>query len=369
MAYVCFIVDVFSRMIVGWRVASNMRTDMVLDAIEMARWSRGNDVSPGWSCHSDAGVAVHVDSLRRTTRRDRRACPRSGPSATATTTPSPRRSTGYYKAELIYGPDRPGPGRPSTTSSSPPSAGCTGTTHERLHGYLGDVPPAEFEAAFYAAQQTDHALVGNPIARRGAAATGGRATAPGSRPSPPARARGGGGEPDPVGAGPERGEPERREHRVARPPRRSVAISRRIPKMVSRIAAHQIRPRATGTDGQVAGELEAERAGLASAHQPYFWGFDKAERDEEHARGAPASEHPSGSKRRSSPRAPGLVDEPPDRLSAARWRRRPTWCVEEPHHAAWRGTRVSPHRRAAGTAAAVVGRRRSPLLSSWLGSA
>jgi putative transposase len=36
-AYVCFIVDAFSRMIVGWRVASHMRTGMVLDALEMAR--------------------------------------------------------------------------------------------------------------------------------------------------------------------------------------------------------------------------------------------------------------------------------------------------------------------------------------------
>ena len=34
--YVCFIIDAFSRMIVGWRVASHMRTEMVLDAIEMA---------------------------------------------------------------------------------------------------------------------------------------------------------------------------------------------------------------------------------------------------------------------------------------------------------------------------------------------
>ena len=40
-AYVCFIVDAFSRMIVGWRVAGHMRTPMVLDAIEMARWNRG----------------------------------------------------------------------------------------------------------------------------------------------------------------------------------------------------------------------------------------------------------------------------------------------------------------------------------------
>src|SRR5690606_33315027 len=41
MAYVCFIVDAFSRRIVGWRVASNMRTQMVLDALEMARTARG----------------------------------------------------------------------------------------------------------------------------------------------------------------------------------------------------------------------------------------------------------------------------------------------------------------------------------------
>jgi putative transposase len=37
-AYVYFITDAFSRMIVGWRVASHMKTDMVLDALEMARW-------------------------------------------------------------------------------------------------------------------------------------------------------------------------------------------------------------------------------------------------------------------------------------------------------------------------------------------
>ena len=53
-AYVCFIIDVYSRMIVGWRVASHMRTPMVLDAIEMARWSRGTHL-PGLRCHSDAG--------------------------------------------------------------------------------------------------------------------------------------------------------------------------------------------------------------------------------------------------------------------------------------------------------------------------
>ena len=53
-AYVCFITDAFSRMIVGWRVAAHMRTTMVLDAVEMARWSRGITL-PGLTCHSDAG--------------------------------------------------------------------------------------------------------------------------------------------------------------------------------------------------------------------------------------------------------------------------------------------------------------------------
>ncbi len=53
-AYVCFIVDAFSRMIVGWRVAGHMRTPMVLDAIEMARWNRGLHHG-GLRCHSDAG--------------------------------------------------------------------------------------------------------------------------------------------------------------------------------------------------------------------------------------------------------------------------------------------------------------------------
>jgi len=55
MAYVCFIVDVFSRRIVGWRAASNMRTDIVLDALEMARRSRGGRRLVGLVTHSDAG--------------------------------------------------------------------------------------------------------------------------------------------------------------------------------------------------------------------------------------------------------------------------------------------------------------------------
>ena len=53
-AYFCFIIDAYSRTIVGWRVASHMRTSMVIDAIEMARWSRGTQLD-GLRCNSDAG--------------------------------------------------------------------------------------------------------------------------------------------------------------------------------------------------------------------------------------------------------------------------------------------------------------------------
>ena len=53
-AYVCFITDAFSRRIVGWRVAGHMRTEMVLDALEMARWTRATNLE-GLIAHSDAG--------------------------------------------------------------------------------------------------------------------------------------------------------------------------------------------------------------------------------------------------------------------------------------------------------------------------
>ena len=91
-AYVCFIVDAFSRMIVGWRVASHMRTPMVLDAIEMARWNRGLR-HQGLRCHSDAGS--QFTSIRYGERlAEIGATPSIGTvSATATTTPWPRPST------------------------------------------------------------------------------------------------------------------------------------------------------------------------------------------------------------------------------------------------------------------------------------
>lgn len=74
MVYVCFIVDAFSRAIVGWRAATNMRTAMVLDAVEMARWQRGTRLE-GLIAHSDAGsqgsTRVSGLSVARACRRSR----------------------------------------------------------------------------------------------------------------------------------------------------------------------------------------------------------------------------------------------------------------------------------------------------------
>jgi putative transposase len=52
--YVALVIDVFSRLIVGWRAATSMRTELVLDALEMAIWRRAS-LLDGLVCHSDVG--------------------------------------------------------------------------------------------------------------------------------------------------------------------------------------------------------------------------------------------------------------------------------------------------------------------------
>ena len=157
-AYVCFIVDAFSRMIVGWRVASHMRTDIVLDALEMARWSRGAYLE-GLVAHSDAGS--QFTAIRYGERlADLGATPSIGSVGDSYDNALAETVNGLYKTELIRGPGQ-GPWR----SVEDVELATLGWVHwhntERLHSYLGDVPPAEFEAAFYAAQQTAPIGVGN----------------------------------------------------------------------------------------------------------------------------------------------------------------------------------------------------------------
>jgi len=155
-AYACFIIDAFSRMIVGWRVASNMRTTMVLDAIEMARWSRGNMLE-SLRCHSDAGS--QFTSIRYTERlAEIGAVPSIGTVGDSYDNALAETVNGYYKAELIYGPARPGPWKTVEDVELATLSWVHWHNTTRLHGYLGDLPPAEFEDAFYAGTGTGQTL-------------------------------------------------------------------------------------------------------------------------------------------------------------------------------------------------------------------
>ena len=158
MAYVCFIVDAFSRRIVGWRVASNMKTEMVLEALEMARRSRGNRRLAGLTCHSDAGS--QFTSVRFTERLDEiGARPSIGTVADSYDNALAETTNGLYKAECVYGPDTTGWDDVEHLELAT-LAWVSWFNEDRLHSYCGDIPPAEFEAAFYAAQQADQSLVG-----------------------------------------------------------------------------------------------------------------------------------------------------------------------------------------------------------------
>ena len=156
-AYVCFIVDAFSRMIVGWRVAGHMRTPMVLDAIEMARWNRGLH-HPGLRCHSDAGS--QFTSIRYGERlAEIGAVSSIGTVGDSYDNALAETVNGYYKAELIRGPARTGPWK----TVEEVELATLGWVHwhntQRLHGYLGDLPPVEFEQLHtnrIAAQAPDH---------------------------------------------------------------------------------------------------------------------------------------------------------------------------------------------------------------------
>ena len=155
MAYVCFIVDAFSRRIVGWRCASNMRTDMVLDALEMARFNRGTRLD-GLICHTDAGS--QFTSVRYTERLDEiGARPSIGTVADSYDNALAETVNGLFKTELIR---RQAPWRTVDDVELATLGWVDWFNNTRLHGTLGDIPPAEFEQAFYAGQTDRKQLVG-----------------------------------------------------------------------------------------------------------------------------------------------------------------------------------------------------------------
>lgn len=144
-AYVCFIVDEFSRRIVGWRVATNMRTEMVLDALEMARRSRGSHRLVGLVAHSDAGS--QFTSVRFTERLDEiGARPSIGTVADSYDNALAETANGLYKAECVYRPDATGWNDVDQLELAT-LAWVHWFNEQRLHSHCDDIPPAEFRSS------------------------------------------------------------------------------------------------------------------------------------------------------------------------------------------------------------------------------
>lgn len=146
-AYVAFVLDVFSRMIVGWRVSRSMRTDMPLDALEMALASRyrgGRNVS-GLIHHSDAGS--QYTSVRYTTRLTEAGLSASiGTVGDSYDNALAETTNGLYKAECVYWQ---GPWHGADDLELATLSWVHWYNHERIHSALDWVPPVEFEKNYY----------------------------------------------------------------------------------------------------------------------------------------------------------------------------------------------------------------------------
>ena len=141
--YVAFVIDVFARRIVGWRVASSLKTDLVLAALEQALWSRTE--TQGLIHHSDRGCQYL--SIRYTERLGEVGVESSvGSVGDSYDNALAETINGLYKTEVIR---RRGPWRNVDAVEYATLEWVDWFNHRRLLEPIGDVPPAEFEQAYY----------------------------------------------------------------------------------------------------------------------------------------------------------------------------------------------------------------------------
>jgi transposase InsO family protein len=149
--YVAFVVDVFARRIIGWRAARSMQTDLVLDALEQALWSRSG--AKGVVHHSDRGSQYL--SIRYSERLAEAGVePSVGSIGDSYDNALAETIIGLYKAEVIY---RRGPWRHIDAVEYATLEWVDWFNHRRLLEPIGNVPPAELELA-YCHQQEGLAL-------------------------------------------------------------------------------------------------------------------------------------------------------------------------------------------------------------------
>jgi putative transposase len=150
--YVAFVVDVFSRRIVGWKASRSMTAALVVDALNMAAWVRRGIPLDGLICHSDAG-GQYV-SIAHTERLDEiGAAPSIGTVGDSFDNAMAESVIGLFKTELHRNPaSLAGNGGHWRGLDDLEIATCGWVSwfnDERFHGELGDLTPAEFEKAYY----------------------------------------------------------------------------------------------------------------------------------------------------------------------------------------------------------------------------
>jgi putative transposase len=145
-AYAAFIIDAFSRYIVGWQVSRSLRADLVLTALEQALWAREGPFE-GLVHHSDRGVQYL--SIRYTERLAEAGIATSvGSRGDSYDNALAETVHGLYKSELVY---RRGPWKGGEDLELATLEWVDWFNNRRLYGALGYVPPAEYEASWYTA--------------------------------------------------------------------------------------------------------------------------------------------------------------------------------------------------------------------------
>ncbi|MFB7091160.1 IS3 family transposase [Streptomyces sp. NPDC056296] len=150
--YVAFVVDTFSRRIVGWSASTNKQTPLVLSALEMGLWQRDRANTPVVARqlihHSDAGSQYTSFRLAAHPASEQIAAS-IGTVGDALDNALMESTIGLYKTELIK-PQRPWKALSDVELATAEWADWY--NHRRLHGEIGHVPPAEYEAVYYQRQ-------------------------------------------------------------------------------------------------------------------------------------------------------------------------------------------------------------------------
>jgi transposase InsO family protein len=145
--YVAFIIDVFARMIVGWRSARSMSADLTLDALDQALWAR--QVTDNLIHHSDHGS--QYIAIRYSERLiDAGILPSTGSVGDAYDNALAESINGLFKAEVIR---RCGPWKGLETVEYATLEWVDWFNNRRLLEPIGNVPPAEFEKVYYTHQE------------------------------------------------------------------------------------------------------------------------------------------------------------------------------------------------------------------------